>query len=158
MTSADPRERLLDALAGELHGGPLARRRILTELADHIDDAVDDLRGSGVPREEAIEEAVKRLGDAETIANAFGASRARTAGRSRRRTRYSLAWIAVAAMAVVTAVAAELPQASGARPPAKASAPASRRLAPPGRPTAHRPVWRHTTGTRAEHSRVADRS
>lgn len=129
MTSADPREGLLDALAGELHGGPRARRRILTELADHIDDAVDDLRGSGVSEAEAIEEAVKRLGDTETIANAFGASGARTAGRSRRRTRHRLAWIAVVAMSVVTAVAAELPQASGAKAPAKVARARHTRLA-----------------------------
>jgi hypothetical protein len=138
VTSADPRESLLDAMAGELHGGPLARRRILTELADHIDDAVDDLRSSGVPREKAIEEAVKRVGDPETILNAFGASRARTARRWRRRTRLSLAWIALAAMSVVTAVAAELPEVSGAKAPAKVLAPASRPLAPPGHPTARR--------------------
>lgn len=157
MTNADPRENLLDALAGELHGGPLARRRILTELADHIDDAVDDLRGSGVPREEAIENAVKRLGDAETIANAFGASRARAASPSRRRTRHSLAWIAVVAMSVVTAVAAELPQASGARSPARVLAPASHRLAAPGHVTVLRPVWAKHTRRASQHGRGGDR-
>ena len=135
VTSSDPREILLHALAAKLHCGPLARRRILRELAHHIDDAVDELRGSGIPREEAIEEAVKRLGDAETIAHAFDDSRTQTTGWAISRMRPSLAWIAVAAMSVVTALAAELPQVSGAKPPARGLAHTSPRLAT--RPSEH---------------------
>jgi hypothetical protein len=129
-------------VARELRIGRAARRRILIELDDHIDDAVDDLRSSGLPREEAMEEALKRFGDAQSLANAFAAARTRSAGSSRLRGRHSLAWIAVAAMSVVTAWAAELPQASGAKPPAKVLAPASRRVGPAKHPTIRRQVRR----------------
>lgn len=155
MTSGNPRERLLDALAGELHVGPLARRRILRELADHIDDAVDDLRSEGVLQEEALDEAVKRLGDAETIASAFGALHTRTGGLLR--PRHSLAWVAVAAMSLATALAAELPQASGAKPPAKAFAPGLRRQAPASRPSTRRPGARARTAARSRHRDRAGR-
>lgn len=153
-TGGGPRETVLRALAAELPVGPLARRRILAELADHIDDAVDDLRRSGLPRDEAMREAVRRLGDAETIARTFGATRTRAARWSRVHARRSLAWMMVAAMSAVTTVAAELPQASGAKPPARLLAPASRRVTPPVRRTAPRPVTRASTvaghGHRAE--------
>ena len=132
MTDGDPRRRVLDAVAGELRVGPLARRRILAELADHLDDAVDDLRGAGVPRQEAIAEAVRRLGDPEAIADAFAVARVRAPLRSRLRARRSMAWIAAAAMSLVTAWAAELPPASGAKAPARVPAPVSQRLAPSG--------------------------
>lgn len=157
MSSGDPRETILRALARQLPGGPLRRRRVLTELADHIDDAVDDLCGSGLPREEAIEVAVRRLGDAETIAHTFDLTRARTARRPRLRVRHSLAWMMVAAMSLVTAVAAELPQASGAKPSTKVVAAASSRPAPTDRAAARHPV----TGTSAlaapRHRRPAER-
>src|SRR5579863_5737889 len=97
LVTSDPRESVLRALAAELRAGPLARRRILTELADHLDDAVADLRGCGATREEALQEAVRRLGDAQTIANTFGVMHSRTAGWSRIRVRRSLAWMMVAA-------------------------------------------------------------
>ncbi len=148
MSSGDPRERLLRAVAAELNVGPMARRRILTELTHHIDDAVDDLRGSGAPREEAIEEAVKRLGDAQTIASAFGILDTRRAGWSRLRTRHSLAWVAVAAMSGVTACAAELPSASGAKSPPKVLVPASHRPSPYDPPTTRRSARRGRLGER----------
>jgi HAAS len=124
VTSGDPRHGVLRALAAELHCGPRARRRILCELSDHLDDAVDDLRRAGVPANEAIEQAVNRLGDAEAIASAFADSRTEAGRWSSLRTRRSLAWVAVGAMSVVMACAAEVPQASGAKAPARVTVPA----------------------------------
>lgn len=152
MTSCDPRERLLRAVAAQLQVGPLARRRILAELAHHIDDAADDLSGLGVPRAQAVAQAVKRLGDAETIASAFRAVRTQ-AGWPRLRLRHSLAWVAALAMSAVTAWAAELPQASGAKPPAKLYAPASRRLSPSDHPSVRHSVGRASTKARPPHGR-----
>jgi hypothetical protein len=146
--SGDPRKRVLKAVAGDLRVGPLARRRILAELADHIDDAVDDLRGTGIPLEEAVEEAVRRLGDARAIADAFAVAHTRAPHWSGLRTRRSLAWIAAAAMSVVTAWAAELPQTSGAKPPAKVPAPMTQRLAPSEHPAVRPPHGRGTTAAR----------
>jgi len=158
VNSDNPRETLLRAVAGELRVGRLARRRIIAELADHIDDAVDDLCGSGVPREEATLEAVRRLGDAETIADTFAVTHTRAAARSLLRVRRSLAWMMVAAMSGVTAVAAELPQASGAKPPAKVlivgAGPTASRVAPTDRAATR---FRIPTVAAAGHGRPADR-
>jgi hypothetical protein len=157
VTSGDPRKRVLKAVAGELRVGPLARRRILTELADHIDDAVDDLRGTGTPREQAIEEAVRRLGDPQAIADAFAAAHTRAPAWSRLRGRRSLAWIAAAAMSVVTAWAAELPQTSGAKPPVKVSAPATQRRAPSEHPATRARRGRGPAASRRSHRPLAYR-
>jgi hypothetical protein len=73
------------------------------------------------------------------------------------RVRRSLAWIGVAAMSLVTAWAAELPQASGAKPPAKVVAPAARRLAPTDRLMIRRAVRRTPTVARRSLGRFADR-
>lgn len=119
MISQDPRERFLDDLSTQLRCGWLTRRRIREELSQHLDDEVADLRSSGVPLETALEDALKRLGDPRMIAEGFGAMR---------RARWKLgllrspAWVAVGVLSLVTAFAAELPQASGAQTPAGASA------------------------------------
>lgn len=148
MTNGDPRQSVLDALAAELRCGPRARRRILIELADHIDDAVDNLRGAGMPQDEAMREAVQRLGDPQSIANAFADSWAETGRLSRLRSRRSLAWVAVAAMSVVMACAAELPQASGAKPPARVRPPARHFAAPRDHPTVAHPGHGHRADRR----------
>lgn len=111
----DPRERFIAELRRELHGGPLTRRRLLAEITAHLDDTVVELEARGWPEPVAVQEAVRRMGDVGTIAVAFRdvpASRPRT---SRARWLRSPAWIAVGAMSLATAWAAELPQASGAK-------------------------------------------
>ncbi len=115
MTRNDPRRSFLRALARELRWRPLARRRLLTELGQHLDDSAAELRAAGLPPDEALREALRRLGDVETIATSsrFAGGRRgwdKTVGRLR-----SPAWVAVGAMSLVTAWAAELPQASGAK-------------------------------------------
>lgn len=111
----DPRERFLSALKRELRGGPLLRRRFLREIAAHLDDTVAELEAHGRSERAAVEEALGRLGDVSTITNAFREVRPNRRRRSRMRSLRSPAWIAVAAMSLVTAWAAELPQASGAK-------------------------------------------
>lgn len=120
MISGDPREQFLNRLAAQLRCGPFARRRIVKELAHHIDDEVADLYSSGLSTDEAVEAALLRLGDPENIAAGFRAARAPSRRFNARR---SPAWIAVAAMTLVTAWAAELPQASGAESTTRLAAP-----------------------------------
>jgi DNA-binding transcriptional ArsR family regulator len=109
----DPRERFVRALRRGLRCGPLKRRRVLREITAHLDDTVAELQASGMTEPASVQEALRRLGDAGAITSAFRKVRP---GRSRsvRRLR-SPAWVAVGAMSLVTAWAAELPQASGAK-------------------------------------------
>jgi hypothetical protein len=115
VTRADPKRSFLRALARELRWRPLARRRLLIELAQHLDDSAAELQASGLSPDAALREAIRRLGDVEAIASSFRSAIARgrwdrTVGRLR-----SPAWVAVGAMSLVTAWAAELPPASGAK-------------------------------------------
>ena len=117
MTSSDPREQFLRALKSELPNRPFARRRVIREVAEHLDDLIAELRAAGVPEGAAAHRALQRLGDPETIATAFSGLRPERPRWSRVRALRSPAWVAVAAMSLVTAWAAELPQASGANAP-----------------------------------------
>lgn len=129
----DPRERFVRTLKRGLRCGPLKRRRVLREITAHLDDSVAELKASGMADPAAIQEALRRLGDVGTITSAFRRVRPERA-RWVRRLR-SPAWVAVGAMSLVTAWAAELPQASGAKattPAAHARHPESRHVAGPG--------------------------
>jgi hypothetical protein len=111
----DPRERFVRALRRGLRGGPRRRRRVVREVTAHLDDLVRELEAGGMSRPVAVREALRRLGDVGTIAAAFREARPereRWAGLRRLR---SPAWVAVGAMSLVTAWAAELPPASGAK-------------------------------------------
>src|SRR5579859_6479371 len=136
VTSVDPKRPLLRALSRELRWRPLARRRLVSELAAHLEDSAADLRSAGWPADNAEAEAARRLGDPETVAAAFQA--ARTGPWSRARGLRSPAWIAAGAMTLVTAWAAEVPQASGAK--TTASAAHARRAAADSRPELGRPA------------------
>jgi hypothetical protein len=131
----DPRKPFLRTLKRGLCCGPLKRRRVLREITAHLDDTVAELQSSGMTEPAAVHEALRRLGDVGTITSAFRKVRPERT-RWVRRLR-SPAWVAVGAMSLVTAWAAELPQASGA----KATTPishsrhlGSRHLAAPGDP------------------------
>ena len=113
--SDDPRQRFLSTLKRELRGGPLARRRVLREITAHLDDTVAEMEACGVDADAAVEEALRRLGDVGTITTAFREVRPQRRRWSRARSLRSPAWIAVGAMSLVTAWAADLPQASGAK-------------------------------------------
>lgn len=122
MNSPSPRERFLRTLQEELACGRLTRRRVLREIAEHLDDLVADLRAAGVPADAAVDEALRRMGEPEVIASAFSNLRSSTRTQRRIRALRSPAWVAVAAMSVVTAWAAELPPASGAKSAARPQA------------------------------------
>jgi hypothetical protein len=109
----DPRERFERKLRRGLRCGPLKRRRVLREITAHLDDTVAELQASGTAEPAAVQEALRRLGDPGTITSAFRKVRPERA-RWVRPLR-SPAWVAVGAMSLVTAWAAELPQASGAK-------------------------------------------
>ena len=104
----------------------LERRRIVKELAAHLDDAVGEFRALGLSAGAALEQALRRLGDPAAIAAAFSAARVRRRAWSSGKRLRSPAWIAVGAMSLVTAWAAELPQSSGAKPPASCASPLHR--------------------------------
>lgn len=112
--SDDPRDRFLTALKRGLRGGPLRRRRVVREIAAHLDDTVRELEARGMAEPAAVDEALRRLGDVGAITSAFHAVRPDRGRLSRVRRLRSPAWLAVGAMSLVTAWAAELPQASGA--------------------------------------------
>jgi hypothetical protein len=113
--SDDPRERFLSALRHGLRCRPLRRRRVVREITAHLDDTVTELEARGMAKPAAVQEALRRLGDVGTITSAFREVRPERGPWSRVRWLRSPAWVAVGAMTVVTAWAAELPQASGAK-------------------------------------------
>lgn len=113
MSSRDPREAFLSDLRRELRWRPVTRRRVIREIGEHFDDLVAELQASGLSEDAAPHEAGRRIGDPVAIAAAYRSP------RPSRRRRGSPAWIAVAAMSLVTAWATELPQASGAKATAR---------------------------------------
>jgi hypothetical protein len=82
-----------------------------------LDDTVTELEAGGMTETAAVQEALRRVGDVGTITSAFRQVRPRRRRRPRLRGLRSPAWVAVGAMSLVTALAAELPQASGAKAP-----------------------------------------
>lgn len=137
--SDDPRRRFLGALKRELPGGPLVRRRVLAEVTAHLEDILAELEAAGVAEDEAVPEALRRLGEVGTIATAFRQTQSSRRRSSRLR---SPAWIAVGAMSLVTAWAAEIPQASGAK--ATTQPLGSTHSRRPARPARHTPTRRDT--------------
>jgi len=133
--SDDPRERFLNDLKRELRRGPLTRRRAVREITAHLDDAVNELMATGMTETAALAEALRRLGDVGTITSAFHELRPQRGRRWGVRGLRSPAWVAVGAMSLVTALAAELPQTSGAR--AKTPVPAAVHFSHQARPIKH---------------------
>jgi hypothetical protein len=99
---------------------------VLSELAHHLEDCLVDLAQAGMPEEEAVREAIARLGQVDTIVSAVRSA------RSPRRlswdgvTRVATAWLAVGAMSIVTFAAIELPEAPGAKATRLQVAPSTR--------------------------------
>jgi hypothetical protein len=115
VTRTDPERQLLRAMSRELRWRPLTRRRLLVELAAHLEDSAADLRADGCSADEAAGEAARRLGEPELVAASFRSLRSDGWRKLPARRLRSPAWIAAGAMSVVTAWAAEVPQASGAK-------------------------------------------
>jgi hypothetical protein len=119
VTSGDPQADFLRSLRRSLPGGWLFRRRVICEIRQHLEDSIADTQAHGVPTEIAIRDALARLGEVELIAGSFHAAEADRLGFRRRLAALPTAWFAVIAMSGVTLWAIELPQASGAKPPAR---------------------------------------
>jgi hypothetical protein len=115
--SCDPKAEFLTKLADSIGGGWLERRRFVREIEHHLDDSVAELTRDGLPEDEAVSDALARLGDVDAITGAFRVSRATRRRSWPRAVRVPVAWLAVGAMSIVTLAAAELPQASGAKVP-----------------------------------------
>jgi hypothetical protein len=101
------REEWLRALAGSLQGSRRRRRRLLAELAGHLEEATAEELAAGLSNAEAEAVALRRMGAAATVADHWNAEAAarRTAVRAR------VVVLAVLAAALVTPVA--LAQRSG---------------------------------------------
>jgi len=95
-------EEYLCELASGLPGPRSARRRLLAELRDHLDDLVAAELAAGAGRAEAGERAVERLGGAAAVTAAWAAQYARPHARQRAR---MLALVLAVALASVLAVA-----------------------------------------------------
>lgn len=107
------RSSYLAAVAGPLQGPRAARARFLTELRDHVDDAVADGVAAGCAVDEAERVALARLGTPAEIAAAWQSYAARRRRENRKRA-------AVFALAAATASALAVAQhASGLRQPAR---------------------------------------
>ena len=117
MSRRDPRAEALAELRSALPLRGRARRRVVAELEQHLEDCVSELHAEGVGEADAIAEALSRLGEPEVIASEFRALRGDRGLSWRRVAAVPTAWAAVAAMSLVTLLAAELPQASGAKAP-----------------------------------------
>jgi hypothetical protein len=91
-------ELYLHALAGRLAGSRRTRARLLTELRDHLDDAVAANLAAGMPAEEAEQRAVELLGPPGPLARAWEARCARLRARRRRRSALLIATAATAAL------------------------------------------------------------
>ena len=74
-----------------------------------------DLTQAGKPEEEAVREAIVRLGQVETIVSAVRSTSSPHRLSWHGVTRVATAWLAVGAMSIVTFAAVELPDASGAK-------------------------------------------
>ncbi len=130
--SDDPRERFLSALKCGLRCGPLRRRRVVREIMAHLDDTVSELTACGMAEPAAVQEALRRLGDVGTVTSAFREVRPERRRWSGLRWLRPPAWVAAGAMSLVTAWAAELPQASGAKATKPARPAISGHLGRPG--------------------------
>ncbi len=126
--SHDPRNDFVSAVKAELHRRPWSRRRLLSELNDHLDDAIADLRAGGLSERAATDQALERVGDPEAIGTAFRELRPERRFRARLSGLRSPAWLAVVVMSLVTALAAELPQVSGAKASPRPPVPARSQL------------------------------
>jgi hypothetical protein len=87
--SAATVERYLDRIAAGLDGPRRRRARILAELRDGLDDAVNDQTAHGVPDDQAVAAAIVQFGTPEAITAAFTEELATASAR------HTLAWFVV---------------------------------------------------------------
>ena len=102
-------ERFLAGVAVGLRGPRRHRRRLLEELAAHLDDAVRAELDAGAGRVDAEAIALERLGDADAIARSWNGHRRALRGARRRR-------LAAVAFACVAACALGVTQYAAGKP------------------------------------------
>jgi hypothetical protein len=90
----------LDELDRELRVRRSPRRRLLAEAADHLYASADEVAASGLARDEAEQQAVRRFGDAAFVARRFAHAVASTAALM------ALIWATTACTAYAVAAAA----------------------------------------------------
>ena len=93
------RDAYLAGIAARLTGSRRARERLLTEIGDHLDDAI--AAGIG-PADEVEQRAIDLLGPPETVARAWSARCSRVRGRQRRRVALVVAAATAASLLAVT--------------------------------------------------------
>jgi hypothetical protein len=110
VSAADPAREYLDAVGRELRVGRRYRRRVLAELAGHIEDASERERRLGTGAEQAQRRAIERVGSVDAVAARFSTThRSSRAGLREKRVR-SMAYLGAC---VVLACAALAPLATG---------------------------------------------
>ncbi|TMK99160.1 MAG: hypothetical protein E6G34_06615 [Actinobacteria bacterium] len=75
MSVKGPAKEYLEALSDELRVGGRYRRRVLEELASHIDDAAERDQARGMSVEEAQRRAIERVGPVPAVAERFSTTR-----------------------------------------------------------------------------------
>jgi hypothetical protein len=118
------REIYLATLQARLTGSHRARRRLLTELRDHLEDALGRQLETGLHPEAAEQRALEQLGSPADLARAWETRCARLRKRQRRR----LSLLALAA--ALASVLALTQHADGRRDPAGPSRPCPTAAAP----------------------------
>lgn len=75
MSGTGPAREYLDAVGQELRVARRYRRRVLAELAAHIEDAAEREQRLGLSAEDAQRRAIERVGPADTVAERFTVTR-----------------------------------------------------------------------------------
>ena len=66
-------QQLLSDLSAKLPRGTLRSTRVIAEVENHLQECAEDYHASGMSRAEAEQEAVRRFGTANALANDFSA-------------------------------------------------------------------------------------
>jgi hypothetical protein len=115
MAEPTPRDAYLTSLAVRLAGSRRARERLLTEIANHLDDAISGRVDAGVRPSDAEQRAIDLIGPPATVACAWNERCSHV--RKRQRRRIGLL-VAAATAASVLAVAQHADGHRGQAPPA----------------------------------------
>src|SRR5579863_9633190 len=94
-------DRYLHDLERQLEGSRRARKRLLAEIRDHLEDAVVTQRATGVPPERAEQQALEQLGAPQTVAETWNARCSHL--RKKQRLRGTLIIVTVATATILAA-------------------------------------------------------
>jgi hypothetical protein len=106
----DPARDYLDSVGRELRVGRRYRRRVLSELAGHIEDASEREQRLGMGAEQAQRRAIERIGSVDAVAARFSTMHRSSRARQREKRVRSMAYMGAI---VVVACAALAPVATG---------------------------------------------